>query len=134
MNKKRKQFTLFGIAILSILSAIGCQNGESTFAFKNTSDEEIYVDRITPLEFEPPCGNLSPDSEYEGAQATAHMSPQKLPEKLTIAWWRGDSATKDPTVIETELAMPDSARKTQSYYLFFQYHGENKWTVEHQEK
>ena len=102
---------------------VGCAPNWSTFEFQNSADHTIWVEDVRPLDRPPPCGVLSPQNS-----ATANMTPQLIPEELTITWWYENNDNENHDPIETTVKIENYATVSHSNPLLIDYSGDS-WTA-----
>ena len=120
------QNTFCIIAFLCSIATAGCAPTSSVFEFRNSSNETIRVDRLSPLKPEPPCGfSLGP-----GGSKTVVMVAQTISKDVNITWSvvdKGDSTTRDEMVSAVAVSNYDSTQRRE--HLVLEYTGKSNWDV-----
>ncbi len=119
--------TAVTISLATILLC-ACGRFDSNITFKNTTKQNIYVERVYGFPYEPPVGYL-----VSNASATAYMGSMKFPEKIVIEWWyrpRDDQWEPDGDAFKTKISLKNIKPPQGKEEIIFTLIDQEKWIVE----
>ncbi len=115
------------ISLVAILLC-ACSNFDSNITFKNSTQQNIYIERVYGFPYEPPTGYL-----ISNASATAYMGAMKFPEEVVIEWWyrpRDDQWEPDGEAFKTKLSLKNINPPHGKEVIIFTLTDQENWIVE----